>query len=296
MTTAGGAAADRARPSGLAIPVGVNLTTIGVTSRWWLDSAARVEAAGFSTAWAWDHFVSRGRRTDPLLECWTTLAATAATTRPCSRGQLRDQRHEPPPCRAGAHRDDRRRPCPWSGGPGHRHRRASGGACRVRHRLPASHRSEPRGWRRPSRSSGRSSRVARPTLRGRVLPAHRCLRRTGPGDRHRASWSPARRRPGRSWRRAAGDGWITFEGYLDRLLPVYLEALAAAGRRRSDVIHRGRHGRAPWRRRPPSIRCSRTWPASTAAWQARGADELVLHWIHDDQLEAVLAAGERAAA
>ena len=35
---------------------------------------------------------------------------------------------------------------------------------------------------------------------------------------------------------------------------------------------------------------------STAAWQARGADELVLHWIHDDQLEVVLAAGERAAA
>ena len=29
-------------------------------------------------------------------------------------------------------------------------------------------------------------------------------------------------------------------------------------------------------------------------WRERGADELVLHWIHPDQLEAVLAAAERA--
>ena len=32
------------------------------------------------TVWAWDHFVSRGGLTDPLLECWTTLAAAAAMT------------------------------------------------------------------------------------------------------------------------------------------------------------------------------------------------------------------------
>ena len=35
----------------------------------------------FRTAWAWDHFVSRGELDDPVLECWTTLAATAARTR-----------------------------------------------------------------------------------------------------------------------------------------------------------------------------------------------------------------------
>ena len=93
----------------------------------------------------------------------------------------------------------------------------------------------------------------------------------------------------------AGDGWITFEGYLDRLMPVYLEALAAAGRPRSDVtivvgtdVPRG----AAAAEHPLLAELGE----STAAWQARGADELVLHWIHDDQLEAVLAAGERAAA
>ena len=72
---------DRTRgvgDAGLAIPVGVNLTTIAVSSRWWLESANGSRRPGISTAWAWDHFVSRGRLTDPLLECWTTLAAPAA--------------------------------------------------------------------------------------------------------------------------------------------------------------------------------------------------------------------------
>ena len=65
---------------GLAIPVGVSLTTIGVDARWWLASARRLEAAGYATAWAWDHFVSRGRLDDPMLECWTLLAGVAAVT------------------------------------------------------------------------------------------------------------------------------------------------------------------------------------------------------------------------
>ena len=66
--------------SGAPIPVGVNLTTIGITGAWWIEQARRLEAAGFSTAWAWDHFISRGRRKDPMLECWTLLSAVAVST------------------------------------------------------------------------------------------------------------------------------------------------------------------------------------------------------------------------
>ena len=62
------------------IPIGVNLATIGVDAGWWLESARRCEAAGFRTVWAWDHFVSRGTLSDPVLECWTMLTAAAATT------------------------------------------------------------------------------------------------------------------------------------------------------------------------------------------------------------------------
>jgi alkanesulfonate monooxygenase SsuD/methylene tetrahydromethanopterin reductase-like flavin-dependent oxidoreductase (luciferase family) len=48
--------------------------------RWWLDSARRLDAAGYAGVWSWDHFVSRGVRTDPVLEAWTTLTAAAMVT------------------------------------------------------------------------------------------------------------------------------------------------------------------------------------------------------------------------
>lgn len=63
-----------------AIPVGLNLTAIGVSGAWWIEAARRAEVAGFATAWIWDHFISRGDLDDPLLECWTTLTAAAVST------------------------------------------------------------------------------------------------------------------------------------------------------------------------------------------------------------------------
>lgn len=62
------------------IPIGVALGSIGVSFAWWRDSARRLEAAGYAGIWCWDHFVSRGRRTDPVLEAWTTLTAVGALT------------------------------------------------------------------------------------------------------------------------------------------------------------------------------------------------------------------------
>lgn len=64
------------------LPIGVALGTIGATADWWLDSAIRLEAAGYRAAWAWDHFVGGGTKTVPVQEQWTILAAAAgATTR-----------------------------------------------------------------------------------------------------------------------------------------------------------------------------------------------------------------------
>ena len=56
------------------------LGAVGVDIGWWLESAQRLEAAGYSGVWSWDHFVSRGVRTDPVLEAWTTLTAAAMRT------------------------------------------------------------------------------------------------------------------------------------------------------------------------------------------------------------------------
>jgi alkanesulfonate monooxygenase SsuD/methylene tetrahydromethanopterin reductase-like flavin-dependent oxidoreductase (luciferase family) len=61
-------------------PIGVVLGTIGVDTGWWLESARRLDAAGYAGVWSWDHFVSRGTKTDPVLEAWTTLTAAAMVT------------------------------------------------------------------------------------------------------------------------------------------------------------------------------------------------------------------------
>ncbi len=61
-------------------PIGVVLGTIGVDTAWWLESARRLDAAGYAGVWSWDHFVSRGTKTDPVLEAWTTLTAAAMAT------------------------------------------------------------------------------------------------------------------------------------------------------------------------------------------------------------------------
>jgi alkanesulfonate monooxygenase SsuD/methylene tetrahydromethanopterin reductase-like flavin-dependent oxidoreductase (luciferase family) len=62
------------------LPIGVVLGSIGVNVDWWLESARRLDAAGYAGVWSWDHFVSRGVKTDPVLEAWTTLTAAAMVT------------------------------------------------------------------------------------------------------------------------------------------------------------------------------------------------------------------------
>jgi G6PDH family F420-dependent oxidoreductase len=56
------------------------LGTIGATADWWLESARRLEEAGYRAVWAWDHFTGRGDPTVPALEQWTVLAAAAGAT------------------------------------------------------------------------------------------------------------------------------------------------------------------------------------------------------------------------
>ena len=62
------------------LPIGVCLRSIRAEPRWWLDSAGRLDAAGYAGLWAWDHFMGRGDLTVPVIECWTILAMAAAAT------------------------------------------------------------------------------------------------------------------------------------------------------------------------------------------------------------------------
>ena len=175
---------------GPSIPVGVNLTTIGVDTRWWLDTASRLEAAGYAGVWAWDHFVSRGRLDRPDARVLDHARRDRGRDRPHPCRQLREQRHEPAP--GGARADGRhgRRPGARTGRAGHRHRWPSRGAHRLRHRVP--------GTPGTGGAAGRGGRShPRPVHRragehpGRLVPAGRGVRLAGTACRRRASSSAA---------------------------------------------------------------------------------------------------------
>ena len=70
------------------LPIGVSIRTIRSTPGWWLDSARRLDEAGYAGVWAWDHFVGKGDRTVPVVECWTILSAAAAVTRGATVGSF----------------------------------------------------------------------------------------------------------------------------------------------------------------------------------------------------------------
>jgi alkanesulfonate monooxygenase SsuD/methylene tetrahydromethanopterin reductase-like flavin-dependent oxidoreductase (luciferase family) len=63
-----------------ALPIGVSIRTIRSEPGWWLESAKRLEAAGYAGVWAWDHFIGQGDRTVPVVEGWTILSVAAAQT------------------------------------------------------------------------------------------------------------------------------------------------------------------------------------------------------------------------
>ena len=63
-----------------ALPIGVCIRPIRAEPVWWLESARRLADAGYAGIWAWDHFTGPGDPTVPVVEAWTILTATAAST------------------------------------------------------------------------------------------------------------------------------------------------------------------------------------------------------------------------
>ena len=62
------------------LPIGVCIRSIRAEPRWWLESARRLDAAGYQGLWSWDHFMGKGDPMVPTVECWTILAMAAAQT------------------------------------------------------------------------------------------------------------------------------------------------------------------------------------------------------------------------
>jgi alkanesulfonate monooxygenase SsuD/methylene tetrahydromethanopterin reductase-like flavin-dependent oxidoreductase (luciferase family) len=69
-----------ARRSAGRFSIGVSLRSIRAEPVWWLESAVRLDEAGYDGLWCWDHFMGQGDRTVPVVECWTILSMAAART------------------------------------------------------------------------------------------------------------------------------------------------------------------------------------------------------------------------
>ena len=212
------------------LPIGVCLRTIRAEPGWWLESARRLDAAGYAGVWAWDHFIGRGDATVPVVENWTILSMAAASTEHVTIG-------------------------PFVANVMNRHpallaRMASTLQIACKGRLvlgigiggaPAEH--EAYGMEFPEARE----RVARLTEAVAVLralwtggpvtrsspfyPLREATRPPGSGYHRRPSSSAARRRPAPAWRDAFADGWTAFDDNIEANLPAYLESLEESGRR-----------------------------------------------------------------
>jgi alkanesulfonate monooxygenase SsuD/methylene tetrahydromethanopterin reductase-like flavin-dependent oxidoreductase (luciferase family) len=273
------------------IPIGLNLTSIGVSSTWWLDAARQAEQAGFSGVWCWDHFISRGAdKSRPVLECWTTLTAAAAVTRRIRVGSFVTNvmnRHPAVLARMLATLSDQ------SGGRVELGLGVGGNAAEL-----AAY-----GIDFP----GPAERVA---ILEEAVGVLRALWSGGPADfagRHftlAEAWAhPAPQPPPRiivggekpaGARLAArvGDAWTTNGADYAELLPIHLAELEAHGRQRDGVAHlvAVELDRDRPLREQPLIADMATFAAE---WHARGADELIVSWVRPDDLASLLEAAAR---
>ncbi len=274
------------------LPIGVAIRTIRAEPTWWLDSARRLDAAGYAGIWAWDHFMGRGDLTVPVVECWTALAMAAAQT-----------------SRIGV--------APFVINVMNRHpavlaRMASTlqNACGGRLTLgigigghPPEH--DAYGIDFPDAPE----RVARLEEAVAVI---RALWTGGPVTRHSPfyplteahAWpvpvpAPAiviggETAAGARLAGRIGDGWTAFDDNFERNLPVYLEALAATGRpRTSQQVHVGFQGQvlsdetlvgSPWVDDPVE-----TW----ARWHEAGADGAIVLARTTADIDALVGAVDR---
>ncbi len=255
--------------------VSVALDTIGVDFAWWRESALRLEAAGYDGVRGWDHFVRRVMPPKPVLECWTTITAVAAVSTRLTVGPFVANvmnRHPALLARMAATLQQ-----------------ASNGRLVLGIGI-GGYSSEHVAYGMPYPEV--AERVARLEEAIAVL---RALWTGGPVSRDgefypltEATALPIPDPPppivvgGQSPNGARiaarlADGWATRPDQLETLLPIYLEALAAAGRDRATtrVVVGWENGRSgadaltdsPWIGEPR---------AEAARWRERGADEVVL--------------------
>jgi alkanesulfonate monooxygenase SsuD/methylene tetrahydromethanopterin reductase-like flavin-dependent oxidoreductase (luciferase family) len=277
---------------GRRLPIGVCIRTIRAEPTWWLESARRLDAAGYAGLWSWDHFMGRGDAHVPVVECWTILAMAAATTKEATVGPFVlnvMNRHPAVVARMASTLQI-----------------ASGGRLVLGIGIggaPREHAAYGIDFPEPPE---RVARLEEAVAVVRVLWTGGPVTRPSPYyPLHEAAAYPIPMPPppiliggetasGARLAGRIGDGWTAFDDNFETNLPIYLESLAATGRRRQDqrviVGFQGdwlsdeRIVDSPWFHEPREA-----W----ARWQAAGADGAIVLARTTDDVDALVAATDR---
>lgn len=274
------------------LPIGVCLRAIRAEPGWWLESARRLDAAGYAGLWSWDHFMGRGDLTVPVVESWTILSMAAAVTQRATVGPFVlnvMNRHPAVVARMASTLQV-----------------ASGGRLVLGIGIGGAPREHAAyGIEFPSPPE----RVARLEEAVAVL---RALWTGGPVTRPSPFYPlqeamafpvPVPAPPiliggetiaGARLAGRIGDGWTTFDNNFEAHLPAYLASLAASGRRREDqrvlVGFQGKFGGND----PTTGGSWVTAPRETwARWEAAGADGVIVLARTTADVDALVGAAAR---
>jgi alkanesulfonate monooxygenase SsuD/methylene tetrahydromethanopterin reductase-like flavin-dependent oxidoreductase (luciferase family) len=278
---------------GAPLPIGVCIRSIRAEPRWWLESARRLEEAGYSGVWVWDHFMGRGDKTVPVVEAWTILAATAGATSRITVGPFVINvmnRHPAVLARMASTLQI------LSGGRlilgigigGHPDEHAALG-------IPFPEAPERVARLEEAVAVLRALWTGGPVTRpSPFYPLEDAYSRPIPDPAPRilvgGETAAGARLAGR-----IGDGWSTFDNNFEANLPLYLEALEAAGKSRSDQLvlvgfqgddwlDRGRLSGTGWIEDPRA-----TWEH----WREAGADGAIVTAKAPEDIDALVDAVER---
>ncbi len=216
------------------LPIGVTLRTIRAEPGWWLESARRLDAAGYQGVWAWDHFIGQGDRTVPVVENWTILSMAAAETRRITVGPFVINvvnRHPAVLARMAS-------TLQIASGGRLLLGMGIGGAPKEHAAYGIDFPEAPERVNRLEEAVGviralwTGGPITRPSPFYPLTDAHAFPIPTPPPPIIIGGETPAGARlAGR-----IGDGWTAFDDNFERNLPLYLEALEASGKRREDQL------------------------------------------------------------
>jgi alkanesulfonate monooxygenase SsuD/methylene tetrahydromethanopterin reductase-like flavin-dependent oxidoreductase (luciferase family) len=275
------------------LPIGVCIRSIRAEPAWWLESARRLDAAGYAGIWSWDHFTGQGTdRTVPVVECWTALAMAAGATNQATVGPFVlnvMNRHPAVVARMAStlHLASRGRLVLGIG---------IGGAKKEHDAYGIEFPEAPERVARLEEAVAviRALWAGGPVTRDSPFyPLHEAYAHPVPSTPPRIIVG-GETRPGARLAAQIGDGWSTFDDNYEANLPLYLETLEAEGRRREDQrVLVGFQGDwlgeesvadSPWVIEPR---------AAWDRWHAAGADGVIVLARNTADVDALVGAVER---